>query len=197
MSKQDEQPGQGGKARKKKVTAAYLERAALHYLGRFSSSEKNLRDVLIRKIRRRNESHSPPTNEQLAWVETVVSKCVRYGYVNDESYAMQRAELMLRRGKPVRSIRQDLRHKGIDDLVMGRVLEALDDGKDVGADRRAAAAYIRRRKFGAFRRPVSDAGLLEAKEEKELAAMARAGFGYSLARELLSLGQEEISDLLA
>lgn len=182
-----------GKPRKK-VSAGYLERAALHYLGRFSSSEKNLRDVLGRKIRRRNEGHAPPTAEQAAWVDEVVAKCVRFGYVNDTAYAEQRAELLLRRGKPARSIAQDLRQKGIAPDIIETILSALDDDEDTTLDRRAAAAYVKRRRFGAFRR--EDIPDIDAKYQKELAAMARVGFGFDLSREILALSREEISDLL-
>lgn len=179
----------------KKVTAAYLERAALHYLGRFSSSEANLREVLTRKVRRRNEGFAPPSEEQAGWIADVVAKCVRYGYVDDKSYATQRAELMLRRGKPLRLIRQDLRHKGIEGDLIDRVLVDLNDeaGDAVAsADRRAAAAYVRRRRFGAF----ASADKPEEKREKELAAMARAGFSFDLAREMLAMDMDELTDLL-
>ncbi len=183
-------------AKKKKVSAAYLERAAFHYLGRFNSSEKNLHSVLVRKIRRRNENHSAPSGEQLAWVSDVVSKCVRYGYVNDEAYAKQRTETMIRRGKPLRAMRQDLRHKGIDSDLIESALAALGEESGADTDRIAAAAYIKRRRFGAFRRTIENREALSAKQEKELAAMARAGFEYTLSSELLSMEMEEISELL-
>lgn len=185
-----------GKKKPKKVTAAYLERAALHYLGRFSSSEKNLRDVLIRKIRRRNESFAPPTDEQTAWIDDVVKKCVRYSYVDDQAYAKQRAELLLRRGKPLRLIAQDLRHKGVGAEDTEAALSALSGNAEVDADKRAAAAYIKRRRFGPFRRPIDDPERLREKTEKEMASMARAGFGYDLSRDLLKLETEELMDLL-
>lgn len=195
-SKKDGKNAKKGQKRPKKVTAGYLERAALHYLGRFSTSEKNLRDVLIRKIRRRNEAFAPPTDEQLGWVDDVVKKCVRYSYVDDAAYARQRAELLLRRGKPVRMIAQDLRHKGVPDDLARHAIAGLAEETEVDADRRAAAAYIKRRRFGAFRREIADAEILKAKTEKELASMARAGFGYELARDLLRLEIEDIIDLL-
>ncbi len=195
-SKKDGKTAKKGQKRPKKVTAGYLERAALHYLGRFSTSEKNLRDVLIRKIRRRNEAFASPTEEQLGWVDDVVKKCVRYNYVDDAAYARQRAELLLRRGKPVRMIAQDLRHKGVPENLARHAIAGLSDDADVDADRRAAAAYIKRRRFGAFRREMPDAEMVKSKIEKELASMARAGFGYELARDLLHLEVDDIIDLL-
>lgn len=196
MTEKSENKAEKGTKKPKKVTVGYLERAALHYLGRFSSSEKNLHDVLVRKVRRRNESFAPPSEEQFGWIHDVVQKCIRYGYVNDQSYAQQRAELMLRRGKPSRTIAQDLRHKGIAGEIIEAVLAQLAEESDVGSDRRAAANYIRRRRFGPFRRELPDAEAVQAKLDKEIAAMARAGFGYSLASELLAMDEESLMELL-
>jgi len=181
----------------KKVTAAYLERAALHYLGRFSSSEKNLADVLERKVRRRNENYAPATEEQRGWISDVVVKCVGYDYVDDLRYATQRAEILLRRGKPVRMIKQDLRHKGISAEISAEVLGLLEGEEPDAVDRKAAAAYIKRRRFGSFRRVTALNGdQLAAKLKKELASMARAGFAYNLSSDMLERSMDEIIDLL-
>ncbi len=188
--------GEGRPKKPKKVTAAYLERAALHYLRRFNSSAQNLYNVLERKVRRRNENHAPATDEQQTWISDVVKKCVGYGYVDDTRYAAQRAEMLLRRGKPVRTIKQDLRHKGISAEISAETLAQLEGNEPEAVDRKAAAAYIKRRRFGAFRREIADSELLAAKRDKELASMARAGFGYSLANQMLKLQQDEIIDLL-
>lgn len=184
-------------SRPKKVTAAYLERAALHYLGRFNSSEKNLTDVLERKVRRRNENHAPATDEQRGWISEVVMKCVGYGYVDDQRYATQRAEILLRRGKPVRMIKQDLRHKGISGDISSEVMGLLEGEEPDIVDRKAAAAYIKRRRFGSFRRVTTiNDDQLAVKLKKELASMARAGFAYNLASEMLERSADEIIDLL-
>ncbi len=177
----------------RKVSEGYLERAALHYLGRFSTTEANLRAVLERKIRRRNEENAPPTEEQRGWVDTVVAKCVSYGYVNDETYARSRVESLIRKGKPTRMIAQDLRYKGVPAEIGEAALRAVGEDDDKDADRQAAAAYVRRRRFGAFRRADRD---VEGKLEKEKAAMMRAGFPYGLVAEMLSLSEDEILNLL-
>ncbi len=182
----------------KKVTAGYLERAAVHYLGRFSSSEKNLSGVLERKVRRRNENHAPATEEQLGWISDVVAKCVRYDYVDDSRYAAQRAEMLLRKGKPVRMIKQDLRHKGISADISAVALAQLEGEDATAIDQKAAAAYIKRRRFGPFRCEVgADSAQIAAKREKELASMARAGFAYGLANEMLDRTVDDLIDLLA
>lgn len=183
----------GARKGPKKVSEAYLERAALHYLGRFSSTEANLRAVLERKIRRRNEDNAAPTDEQRGWVDTVVAKCVRYGYVDDANYARSRIDALVRKGKPVRMIVQDLRYKGVPSDIAEAALNELRQDEDRDADRQAAAAYARRRRFGPFRRADRNA---DEKIEKEKAAMMRAGFSFSLIKETLEATEEELLDLL-
>ena len=184
------------KKKPKKVSAAYLERAALHYLGRFSSSKANLKAVLVRKVRRRNEGFAAPSSEQMSWIEDVVAKCERYGYVDDERYAQQRSESMLRRGKPVRAIKMDLKRKGISEDTVAEVLTELEAEGEADINKAAAAAFVKRRRFGPFRRAIDDPEALAKKKEKELASMARAGFGFELSKQMLSLTEEEVTDLL-
>jgi len=179
------------RATTKKVSEGYLERAALHYLGRFSSTEANLKQVLERKVRHRNLENSPATDEQLKWIESVAAKCVRLGYVDDAVYAEQRFNGLLRKGKPLRSIAQDLRHKGVSSDIIEAILSSAQDNGE--PDVTAAAAYARRRRFGPFRRAVQD---VDAKLEKEKAAMMRAGFSYGLVQKILSSTEDDLINLL-
>jgi len=178
---------------KRPVTAAYLERAALHYLGRFNSSEQNLIRVLKNKVRRRNPENAAATDEQTQWIQAVAQKCVGYGYVDDALYARQRFEALRRKGKPLRTIAQDLRHKGVPtDIVEDIIRSAQADG-EIDSDLVSAAAYVRRRRFGPFRRSGSAS---DEKIEKEKAAMMRTGFSYRLVAEVLASSEEELLNLL-
>ncbi|MEX0300002.1 MAG: regulatory protein RecX [Kordiimonas sp.] len=177
----------------KKVTKGYLERAALHYLGRFSATEAHLRQVLERKVRRRNEGNEPASAEQLNWIAAVAQKCVRMGYVDDELYARSRFESLLRKGKAKRLIQQDLQHKGVPAEIIRNILAEAEDDPDVDLNLSAAAAYIKRRRFGAFRRADR---MSEEKIEKEKASMMRAGFSYGIISRLLESTEEEVLALL-
>lgn len=178
---------------KKPVSEAYLERAALHYLERFSSTHANLIAVLTRKVRRRNEENAPPTKDQQGWIEAVAAKCVEYGYVDDARYARQRFESLLRKGKPLRTIAQDLRYKGVPGSLVDEVMAEAQEEREEDADLCAAAAYVRRRRFGPFRRADRCA---DEKIEKEKAAMMRAGFSFSLVKQVLEASEEELLNLL-
>lgn len=177
----------------KPVTEAYLDRAAVHYLGRFASTHANLMKVLERKIRRRNEEHAPATDEQLGWVRAVADQCVEYGYIDDALYARQRLTGLLRKGKPLKVITQDLRHKGVPDEIAQTILSEATSDNDKDMDLLAAAAYVRRRRFGAFRRAEYDTA---EKLKKEKAAMMRAGFSYGMITKILAANEDELLSLL-
>jgi len=181
------------KPKNKPVTEAYLERAALHYLGRFNSSEQNLIRVLERKVRRRNPDNSAVSDEQMGWIRAVAQKCVGYGYVDDALYARQRFGGLRRKGKPLRTIAQDLRHKGVPQDIIEDVLNEAQTETDMDSDLPAAAAYVRRRRFGPFRR-ADNAD--DEKIEKEKAAMMRTGFSYRLVVQVLESSEDELLSLL-
>jgi len=182
----DKKPG------KRPVTEAYLERAALHYLERFSSTESNLCRVLERKVKRRLDG-DPFTREHVGWIEACAAKCVKFGYVDDTRYAEARYASLVRKGKPLRVIAQDLRYKGVPREIVERLLlDAREEG-EINPDIQAAAAYVRRRRFGAFRRADRTS---DEKIEKEKAAMLRAGFSYDLTVKTLSASEDELMALL-
>lgn len=181
----------GGRA-KKPVTEAYLERAALHYLERFSSTEANLCRVLERKVKRRLDG-DVFTREHVDWIEACAQKCVKYGYVDDIRYAENRFASLLRKGKPLRTIAQDLRYKGVPQEIVESLLSEARENEDTNPDLQAAAAYVRRRRFGAFRRADR---MSEEKIEKEKASMMRAGFSYELVRRTLEANEDELMALL-
>lgn len=182
----------------KKVSAEYLQRAAYHYLGRFASSRRNLERVLERKLRRRHADFSPASEEETGWIIAVANKCQALGLVNDREYAVQKARSMQRAGRSIRRIRGELNAKGVGEDDIGAALaalrEALDesaDGED--ADRAAAITFARRRKFGPFGHLRMGAERIDAetRARRELAAFARAGFAYELARKILAARKEE------
>lgn len=186
----------------KKVSAKYLERAAFYYLGRFASSRRNLERVLERKTRKRHADFAPPSEEESGWIIAVADKCEQLGLVDDRQYAVQKARSMHRSGRSVRRIRGELNAKGVGDddirVALAALLEAIsepgeaaDDGVEV--DRAAAITFARRRKMGPYRRLRTGPDRLdkETRQRRELAAFARAGFSYELARKILAARKEE------
>jgi regulatory protein len=154
------------------VTPAYLDRAALAYLERFASSAQNLARVLKRKVERRCRMRDEDPAPFLALIDDVVARAARSGLVDDRRYAEGRVASLRRRGGSARAIGAKLAAKGVPRET---VAAALGGGED---DEIAAAhALARRRRLGPYR-----TGDRAPFREKDLAALARAGFGFAVAR---------------
>src|SRR5215217_721920 len=96
-----------------KVTAAYVERAALAYLERYASSAENSRRVLTRKVERRCRLRGEDAAPFLSLVDETVHRTVASGLVDDRRYAEARASSLRRRGGSARLIRAKLAAKGV------------------------------------------------------------------------------------
>ncbi|MEM9192761.1 MAG: RecX family transcriptional regulator [Myxococcota bacterium] len=151
----------------RRITPKYLERAAFYYLSRRGASRAQLRDVLLRKVRR---AEDPPA-ESAEWVEAVLVRCEELGYINDRSYAASKARSMRRRGGSKAKIRAKLRQKGIAGELIDETFEAEGQDDELSAARR----YAERRRFGRNRE----------RRDKELASLGRAGFSFQVARRAL------------
>jgi regulatory protein len=159
-----------------KVTAAYVERAALAYLERFSSSAENLRRVLVRKVERRCRLRDEEPESFLALVDEALRRMVESGLVDDRRYAEARAASLRWRGGSARLIRAKLAAKGVEREAAAAALANDTDE----SERAAAEALARRRRLGPYR--TRDRA---AYRDKDMAALVRAGFSYGLARSVI------------
>lgn len=171
----------------RRISAGYLENAALHYLERFASSTENLRRVLMRKVLRAAQHWGDDPAEGAALVEALIDRYQRAQLLNDSQYAEARSRSLHRRGGSTRMIRAKLAAKGVEaDIIDG----ALDDlREDVGddPDLAAAVAFARRRRLGPFRPPEAR----EANRDRDMAALGRAGFSHEIARKLVRADSPE------
>jgi regulatory protein len=183
-------PSATRKRKPRKVTGKYLERAALFYLERFATSAENLRRVLMRRVESSVHFHGTDHEAGAALVDDLVVRYLASGLLDDRAYAEGRVRTMRRRGSSARLIRLKLRQKGVaDDVVAGALADHAEDGTDPEAA--AAAALARRRRLGPFRPPAER----EEKREKDLAALARAGFSYDMARRVIEApSPEDLAD---
>jgi regulatory protein len=166
----------------RKVTPAYLQRAAMAYLERYSSSAENLRRVLRRKVDKRCRLRGEDPAEFREAIDEVVAKSLRIGLIDDTRFAEARVATLRRRGGSARAIQAKLSAKGVDRATIAAALEGQESDED-----KAALAFARRRKLGPFR-----PGERAPYRDKDLAALARAGFRFDLARRIVD---GEIEDL--
>lgn len=172
----------------RKATPKYLENAALYYLERFASSAENLKRVLMRKVDKSVRAHGTDRNEGAAAVAGIVARFVRAGLLDDAAYARARVASLRRRGDGARTIHAKLRAKGVAKADIDAALagHAEDEG-DEGGEMAAAARLAKRRRLGPYRDPVARA----ERRARDLAALARAGFSYDVARAVVDGDGEE------
>mgnify|MGYP001277874747 CR=1 FL=1 len=102
-------------------TKTRLMNKAVHYLGRYSASEHRLRAVLgrfaTRKLSNTNQA------EVASAIKSVIEKCLRLGYVNNDEFAEALARSQRRQGKSSMLIWQKLRQHALDDTVISDALK--------------------------------------------------------------------------
>ncbi len=185
------------KPKKRALTRDYLLRATYSYLQRFATTEKNLRDVLARKVRRRLPEQDPETDngelyaQTQDWIDDIVQKMVQQNIVNDRQFATSRAMSLIRSGNSAMRVAQKLRARGVMADLVTEVMETLSEQYE-DMDFSAAVKYIRKRRFGAFSIRHDGGEIVE----KELAAMCRAGFSYGLGSRILKMPREELENIL-
>ncbi|MCW5753006.1 MAG: RecX family transcriptional regulator [Alphaproteobacteria bacterium] len=165
------------------VTLDRLTNRALHYLERFSASEKSLRDVLMRRARPAGRLHGQAEPDIRAMVEQVVTRLREGGLLDDRRFAEGRAATLARTGRSARRIRDTLKSKGIEGSLIAAAMAVADREAD---ELTRAHAFARRRRLGPYRQP-PDPG----RRMKDLAAMARAGFAPDTARRVIDGESDE------
>lgn len=160
------------------MTEGSLRKAALGYIDRYATSTEHLRRVLERKIRRSVHAHGTDAVEAAGWTTRILADLVNGHLIDDESYAAARARALRTRGASSRAIHAALKKKGLQQQVIERVMASRDS---LDENRTAACYYARRKRLGPYRASAVRAG----RRDRDLAALARAGFDYSLALEVI------------
>jgi len=166
------------------ITAKYLQNAATFYLERYPATAEGLRRVLNRRVRRAEMLEAPVMENVRQAIDAIVARFVDAGVIDDKAFAQTKARSLHRRGTSGRLTRQKLKMAGVDGDTLEKAMEGLDVELDVTPaqrEQRAAVALARRRRLGPYR-PAED-----RKEHRlrDLAAMARAGFAYDVARKVV------------
>ncbi len=172
------------------VTPQALERVALAYLDRFDTSERNLRRVLGRALRRA-ERHVPAAELERAqaFIDELLARYRASGLLDDGRYAESIAQSLRQRGSSRRAIHHKLRARGVGGDVIDAALGETDrDSND--AELEAARAMARRRRLGPHRPPEQRA----ERRNRDLGVLARAGFSLEVACRALETEPAEPED---
>ncbi|MGX1788915.1 regulatory protein RecX [Bosea sp. NPDC055332] len=165
----------------RKITTAYLRHAALHYLGRYSVPAAQLQRVLLRKVERSCRHHGLDPQAFRGLVDEIVASCVASGLVDDRQFAEAKAQSLRRKGRSARAVAAGLAAKGV-----GRELVAQTVTVDPQVELEAARIAARRKRLGPWSR-----GDRAAQRQKDIAALARAGFSLTIARAVIGDAGED------
>lgn len=170
----------------RKISARYLENAALYYLQRYASSEENLRRVLTRKVNRSCRFHGMSPDEFYPVIDVLITRYAASGLLNDKVFAESKVASLRRRGRSKQAIMANLTMKGLKKDTIQQALDETDDSAE--AELIAAVALAKRKKIGAFRKKPAQT---PEKKKKDLAVLGRAGFSYDIALRALQYREEE------
>lgn len=143
-------------------------------------------------------ARAPGEAEVRQWITNIVATLTREGLVDDDRYAREKAADMAARGQSQAKIRQVLAAKGVPMDVVATTLEGLS-ASEYFSEWQAALAYASRRGFGPFRRQRWDDAMADDEDtapdpdriRRELAAMARAGYGFAVATAIVEARTED------
>lgn len=162
-----------------KVSEDALREAALRYLDRQDASVEQVRQVLRRRIVKYADAAARPRAQELA--EQILQRFVESRVLDDERYARAYTESLRRRGASRPKLLQKLKSRGLPDEVVQDALERISGNEEL-SDESAAATYARKRRLR------ERFNLEDPKErQKALAALARQGFSFDVARRVLGL----------
>lgn len=177
----------------KPITQANLRAAALRYLDRFSASKAHLQTVLWRRVDKAAYHHETDREEVTRWMMKLIESLEDAGFLNDARYAEARALALHRRGSSKRVIEQKLMQKGISDRdIRAALAHIAEELEGENTEWIAACALAKRRRLGPWR----DADKRQERRDKDLAALARAGFSFDIATAVIDADLEAVQDFI-
>ena len=150
-----------------------LLKYAVYYLSRYSSSKKNLEYILKKKIRRLTEEKKV-RYELYQEINHIINKLEQLKLLNDEFFAESKINSLLNQSRSKNYIKQYLIRKGVNNKLVNDHISDFYK-KNLNLEKENALKFAKKK------------NLLNNKEsyEKRLSKMARAGFSYEIAKEIL------------
>jgi len=163
------------------LDGAALERLALRYVERFSTTRARLTDYLRRKIRERG--WDGPAADPAA----IAAHLAELGYIDDRAFGEARVRAMGRRGLGKRRVDGALRQAGVEEGDAAALAPAIADQAIA-----AALTFARKKRIGPYAVERADRPV----REKQLGAMIRAGHDFALARRIVAMAPDDDVSIL-
>jgi regulatory protein len=155
-----------------------LRGLALHYVGKYATTQAKLTAYLARKIRERGWSNERPPD-----IDALTEQFAELGYINDAQFAESRSRSFVRRGYGERRLYEDLRASGIGDADAVPAREHMAESTFTAAEN-----FARRKRLGPF---ASEAAPPE-KRQKQLQGFLRAGHDFEVAKRFVNADPGQI-----
>lgn len=157
-----------------------LKELALRYLARFPCTAAKLRKHLGTKMKDAVAAGEAPQSAMRTWVDGVIARLENVQLVNDDLYSEHRASTLHRRGRSTRFIRRDLEQRGAAPDAVVHAIDVL--AVDVPESDLVAAIHLAEKKrLG----PFAKSDTRKEHRQRHLAALARAGFSFAIARSVV------------
>ena len=150
-----------------------LLKYAIYYLSKYSSSKKNLEFILKKKIRRLSDE------KQIRFhlyneIQIIIEKLEKLKLINDQVFVESKIQSLQYQAKSQNYIKQYLLKKGIDkQLIEEQISLFYENNKNLEKEN----AF----KFAKKRNLINN----NQDYQKKLSKLARAGFSYDIAKEIL------------
>ena len=150
-----------------------LLKYAIYYLSKYSSSKKNLEFILKKKIRRLSDEKKirfQLYNE----IQIIIEKLEKLNLINDQVFVESKIQSLQYQAKSKNYIKQYLLQKGIDkQLIEEQISLFYENNKNLEKENAL--------KFAKKRNLINN----DQDYQKKLSKLARAGFSYDIAKEIL------------
>ena len=150
-----------------------LLKYAIYYLSKYSSSKKNLEFILKKKIRRLSDEKKIRFhlyNE----IQFIIEKLEKLKLINDQVFVESKIQSFQYQAKSKNYIKQYLIRKGVENKLADQEISNFYK-KNINLEKDNAFKFAKKRNL-----------LNDNKDfEKKLSKMARAGFSYEIAKEVL------------
>ncbi len=150
-----------------------LLKYAIYYLSKYSSSKKNLEFILKKKIRRLSDE------KQIRFhlyneIHVIIEKLEKLNLINDQVFVESKILSLQYQAKSQNYIKQYLLQKGIDkQLIEEQISLFYENNKNLEKENAL--------KFAKKRNLINN----DQDYQKKLSKLARAGFSYDIAKEIL------------
>ena len=150
-----------------------LLKYSIYYLSKNSSSKKNLEFILKKKIRRLSDEKKirfQLYNE----IQIIIKKLENLNLINDQVFVESKIQSLQYQAKSKNYIKQYLLQKGIDKQLIEEQISLFYEN-NINLEKENALKFAKKR------------NLLDNDQDyqKKLSKMARAGFSYDIAKEIL------------